>query len=272
MLDSQYNRPSVPAFERLFSFLDQFLDQLVLFVVSLVANTFSAFAGGGAGLLQLPILIFLGLPFAIALATHKVASVALGVGATVRHLREGHLERRFVLFILATGLPGVVLGASVILQVPGRVAEIALGVLTLGLGLYSVWKKNLGQTRQLRHLQGWPLWFGGGVLFLIGALNGSLTSGTGLFVTLWLVRWFGADYKTAVAYTLVLVGVFWNGTGAFTLGWLGEIRWDWIPALLAGSFLGGYWGAHLAISKGNRWIKRVFEAVTMLIGLKLMIG
>ena len=248
------------------------MDQLLLFAVSLLANTFSAFAGGGAGLLQLPILIFLGLPFGIALATHKVASVALGVGATLRHMREGSLERRFVLFILATGLPGVVLGASLILRIPGRQAEIALGLLTLALGLYSVLRKELGQHSRLRNQTGPRLWFGGLVLFLIGALNGSLTSGTGLFVTLWLVRWFGADYKTAVAYTLVLVGMFWNGTGALTLGMLGEIRWDWLPALLAGSLLGGYLGAHLAIRQGNRWIKRVFEIVTVLVGLRLILG
>lgn len=265
----QYNRPLGSTFELT---LIPAVDQFILFVVSLVANTFSAFAGGGAGLLQLPILIFLGLPFGIALATHKVASVALGVGATVRHLREGHLERRFVWFVLGTGLPGVMLGASFILQVPGRSAEIALGVLTLGLGIYSALKRELGQQQQLRHLQGWSLVFGGLVLFLIGALNGSLTSGTGLFVTLWLVRWFGADYKSAVAYTLVLVGLFWNGTGALTLGMLGEIRWEWLPALLAGSLLGGYWGAHLAIRQGNRWIKRVFEVVTVLVGLKLIMG
>jgi uncharacterized membrane protein YfcA len=49
---------------------------LLLFLVSLVANLFSAFSGGGAGLIQLPVLIFLGLPFTVALATHKVASVA----------------------------------------------------------------------------------------------------------------------------------------------------------------------------------------------------
>ena len=248
------------------------MDQFILFVVSLLANTFSAFAGGGAGLLQLPILIFLGLSFGIALATHKVASVALGVGATLRHLREGTLERRFVVFILATGLPGVVLGASFILQVPGRYAEIALGVLTLGLGIYSFLREDLGQHTHLRNLSGTGLWFGGVVLFSIGALNGSLTSGTGLFVTLWLVRWFGADYKTAVAYTLVLVGMFWNGAGALTLGLLGEIRWDWLPALLAGSLLGGYLGAHLAIRQGNRWIKRVFEIVTVLVGIKLILG
>ena len=106
------------------------LDQLTLFVISLVANLFSAFSGGGAGLIQLPVLIFLGLPFALALATHKVASVALGIGATIRHLREGRLERHLVLTILAWGLPGVVLGANVILGVPERMAEIALGFLT----------------------------------------------------------------------------------------------------------------------------------------------
>lgn len=248
------------------------MDQLILFVVSFFANTFSAFAGGGAGLLQLPILIFLGLPFSIALATHKVASVALGVGASLRHLREGGLERRFALFVLATGLPGVVLGASLILRVPGRGAEVALGVLTLGLGVYSVMRGGLGQVSRLRHQSGRGLWFGGLVLFLIGALNGSLTSGTGLFVTLWLVRWFGADYKTAVAYTLILVGMFWNATGALTLGLLAEVRWAWVPALLAGSLLGGYLGAHLAIRQGNRWIKRAFEVVTVVVGIKLILG
>jgi hypothetical protein len=165
-----------------------------------------------------------------------------------------------------------VLGASLILQIPGRQAEMALGVLTLGLGTYSFLRKELGQESRLRNQSGPGLWFGGLVLFLIGALNGSLTSGTGLFVTLWLVRWFGADYRTAVAYTLVLVGVFWNGTGALTLGMLGEIRWDWLPALLAGSLLGGYLGAHLAIRQGNRWIKRVFEIVTVLVGLRLILG
>lgn len=246
------------------------MDQLLLFLISFVANLFSAFAGGGAGLIQLPALIFLGLPFSIALATHKVASVALGVGATLRHLREDALERKFALFMLVTGLPGVVLGASLILSVPDRTAEIALGVLTIGLGLYSVFKRELGLTVEARNREGIALWIGGAVLFLIGILNGSLTSGTGLFVTLWLVRWFGLDYQRAVAYTLILVGMFWNGSGAVTLGLLGTIEWAWLPVLLLGSLLGGYAGAHLAILKGNRWIKRIYEAVTILVGISLI--
>jgi len=248
------------------------LEYILLFVVSLVANAFSAFAGGGAGLLQLPALIFLGLPFSVALATHKLASVALGIGASARHFRERNLDWQFALLMLLTGVPGVVLGAGVILSVPDRWAELALGLLTMGLGIYSWASPGLGQvdTRTHRDRAGWII--GGAVLFGIGFLNGSLTSGTGLFVTLWLVRWFGLDYKRAVAHTLVMVGLFWNSSGALTLGLLGSIKWDWVPVLLLGSLLGGYLGAHYSIIKGNRAIKRAFEIVTVLVGLKLIIG
>lgn len=247
-------------------------EQIILFLISLVANFFSAFAGGGAGLIQLPALIFLGLPFSIALATHKVASVALGIGATARHLRERTLELVFAVFILVSGIPGVILGASLILHVPDKAARLALGVLTIGVGVFSWFRPTLGMKYEPVHRTSSGLLFGGAGLFMIGILNGSLTSGTGLFVTLWLVLWFGLDYRRAVAYTLVLVGLFWNGSGALTLGILGNIRWSWLPALILGSLLGGYAGAHLAIVKGNRWIKTAYEVITILVGASLIIN
>lgn len=110
-------------------------------------------------------------------------------------------------------------------------------------------------------------------LAAIGILNGSLTAGTGLFVTLFLVRWFGYDYKQAVALTLVSVGLFWNGTGAVTMYLAGaEIYWPWVPVLFAGSALGGYFGASLASRYSNNLIKRAFEVLTLLVGIKLLVG
>lgn len=245
-------------------------EQFIIFAASFAANWFSALSGGGAGLIQFPMLIFMGLPFAVALATHKVATVALGLGATLRHLKHNQLERRFSAIILLAGVPGVILGASVILAIPPQFALLSLGVLTLGLGLYSVFKPKLGMTYMPRNQTGSALIVGMLGLFIIGFLNGSITSGTGLFLTIWLIRYFGLDYQRAIAYTLVLCGLVWNGTGALVLGYLGHIAWGWMPALLAGSILGGYLGSHIAIKKGNVWIKRSFEIVTILIGLKLI--
>ncbi len=94
-----------------------------MFAISLIAKIFSAFAGGGAGLIQLPALIFLGLAFNIALATHKIASVFLGIGATIRNLKEKHLDKQFALFILISGLPGVILGVNIILNLSRNCAR-----------------------------------------------------------------------------------------------------------------------------------------------------
>lgn len=248
------------------------MEQGILLVLSVVANWFSALAGGGAGLIQLPILIFMGLPFPLALATHKVATVALGVGATVRHLKEDHLQRWLLLLVLLAGVPGVIAGAIFILDIPSRPAEITLGVLMLALSVYSVFKPSLGLTEQARHRDRRGILLGALVLLLIGFINGALSAGSGLFVTLWLVYWFGFDYKLAVAHTLVAVGLGWNGSGALTMGALADVQWSWIPALVAGSLIGGYLGAHTSVSSANVTIKRLYELVTSIVAIKLLIG
>lgn len=247
-----------------------FAGQTVLFITAIVANFFSALSGGGVGLIQFPILIFLGLSFAMALATHKVASVFLGVGAILRHMKSSHLERRTSLIILASGIPGVILGASLILKAPEKEALMFLGLLTISLGVYSIFKPQLGVNYTPKNWSGRGLKTGMAGLFLVGFLNGSITSGSGLFLTLWLIHHFGLDYKRAIAYTLVLCGLAWNGTGAIVLGLAGDIAWDWLPALITGSIVGGYLGTHMAIRQGNKLIKRFFEATTILIGLKLL--
>ncbi len=248
------------------------LEQILLFFISTVANIFSAFAGGGAGLIQLPVLIFMGLPFSLALATHKVATVALGIGATIRIVKEGHSSWKLNLFMLCCGIPGVILGAIFIVGIDDRIAQISLGLLTLTLGLYSIFKPALGieNKDKNRHLMGW--FFGGMGLCLIGFANGALSAGTGLFATMWLVKWFGLNYKQAVAHTLIAVGLFWNASGAITMGLVTQIHWVWLPALLLGSLLGGFLGAHMAINMGSKWIKRAYEIVTMVVGLKLILG
>ena len=249
------------------------IEQLLVFIASFIANTMSAFAGGGAGLVQLPALIFLGLPFPIALATHKFATVALGVGASYRYLKEKDLiDLKFAIFISVIGMLGTIVGAYIIVQIPEELAKTGLAWITIVLGLYSAFKKKFGEQYipRNRDLKGYII--GATALLLIGIFNGSLTSGSGLFVTLLLIIWYGLDYKRAVAYTLVLVGFFWNATGATTLSLLGEpVHWVWIPTLLVASLLGGYTGAHLNVSKDNKLVKLAFVSVTLLSGISLLI-
>ena len=62
------------------------LESIYIFLISFFSNTFSAISGGGAGLIQLPALILSGVPYYQALSSHKLATVALGIGLSLIHI------------------------------------------------------------------------------------------------------------------------------------------------------------------------------------------
>ena len=82
---------------------------------------------------------------------------------------------------------------------------------------------------------------------------------------------FNLSFSVAVAYTLIFVGIFWNGIGAISLGLSGNIIWKYIPILVLGSLCGGYFGAYFSIIKGSKLIKIVFEIVSLSVGISLLI-
>ena len=248
-----------------------FISQIFLGFVSILSNFISAISGGGAGLIQLPALLFFGLPFSKALATHKVASVALGFGASLPYLKNKSIKLNIALFILLNGIPGVLLGAYISTVIPNKFSTVLLGFLTLFLSFYSITKKKLGQSNNQIVIDKFKILIGSLGLFIIGFLNGYLSSGTGLFVTIWIITIFNLSFSVAVAYTLIFVGIFWNGVGAISLGMTGNIIWKYIPVLIFGSLLGGYVGAYFSIIKGSKFVKLVFEIVSLSVGISLLI-
>ena len=244
--------------------------QIILGIISLFSNFISALSGGGAGLIQLPALLFLGLPFSKALATHKVASVALGLGASIPHLKRNDFQINYALLILIPGIPGVLLGTYISSALPSNFSTIVLGFLTLFLSFYSINNNKLGRSDKLTSINKLRILFGSIGIFIIGFFNGYLSSGTGLFVTIWMITVFNLSFSLSIAYTLIFVGIFWNGIGAISLGLTGNIIWSYVPVLIFGSLVGGYLGACLSIIKGSKFIKVVFEFVSCSVGISLL--
>ena len=80
----------------------------------------------------------------------------------------------------------------------------------------------------------------------------------------------GAGWVLFAATVMILVGLFWNSAGAVTAGLSGPVAWAWVPALVIGGLAGGYAGAHTGLLRGNRFIKRAYEALTLLMGASLI--
>ena len=221
-----------------------FYKSISIFLVSFFSNTFSAISGGGAGLIQLPALIFFGVPYSQALATHKLATVALGLGGSLRNYKSLKNDVYVAWQILIFGLPGVILGASVVDFISEEYLYLLLGIISVLLALYSFIKSDLGILSQniqlnLIHKIRFIIF-----IFLIGILNGSISSGTGLLVTILLIKNLGMDFMRAVSLTFLTVGIFWNLIGAIFLSRVGSVSPNILFLLIVGSFLGGFLGAH----------------------------
>ena len=244
---------------------------IYIFLISFFSNTFSAISGGGAGLLQLPALILSGVPYYQALASHKLATVALGIGGSLRNYRSLGNDISIAWQILIFGLPGVILGSSIVEYVSEKYLYLILGIISILLAFYSFLKPDLGLSSgsnklNLFHKIRFLLF-----IFLIGILNGSISSGTGLLVTILLIKTFGMDFLRAISLTFFTVGIFWNFTGAIFLSKIGSVTSNLLIILIMGSFVGGYFGAHLSKLKGNIVIKKCFTTVCLLVGISLLV-
>ncbi len=248
-----------------------FYNDILIFLISFISNTFSAISGGGAGLIQLPALLLFGLPYYQALATHKVATVALGLGGSFRNFEYLRNDIYVLGQILFFGTPGVILGSSIVKFLSEQYLYLILGLISIILAVYSFHKPSLGMN-STNNIINYQLKIKFIIpIFFIGILNGSVSSGTGLLVTILLIKTFKLDFLRAVSLTFFTVGIFWNGIGAFFLSRIGDIPKDLLVLLIFGSFTGGYFGAHLANLKGNKLIKNTFNVVCLLVGVSLLV-
>ncbi len=249
----------------------EFENNVLIFLISFISNTFSAISGGGAGLIQLPALIIFGLPYYQALATHKVATVALGLGGSIRNFKYLKNDIYVLWQILFFGTPGVILGTSIVKFFPEQYLYLILGLISINLAIYSFRKPGLG-LNSTKHILNSQLEIKFIIpIFFIGILNGSVSSGTGLLVTILLIKTFKMDFLRAVSLTFFTVGIFWNAIGAFSLSRNGYIPTNLLVTLILGSFTGGYFGAHLSNLKGNKLIKNTFNIVCLLAGVSLLV-
>ena len=165
----------------------------------------------------------------------------------------------------------MLLGTSLVEYIPENYLYLILGIISILLAFYSFLKPDLGLSsgnnklylvHKIRFLI---------LIFLVGILNGSISSGTGLLVTILLIKTFEMDFLRAISMTFFTVGIFWNFIGAVFLTRIGWVPSNILLVLIIGSFTGGYFGAHLSKLNGNILIKKTFITVCILVGISLFI-
>ena len=241
-------------------------------IISFLAGFGSGFVGaatGGAGLISIPALIFLGLSPASAIATNAFGSFGMVTAAVPEYARAKQLRIKPVLKLIPLAIAGGFIGSKLLVhaRIDDSAFSIAIGVIMLILipvilsdrrrGLKSF---HVGEERML---------IGSLVYFVVSVYAGFFGAGAGIFSTYSLTYFFGMTYIEAkgsnfvpslFTFATVLVIFLSHHLVNFSLG---------IPMII-GMYLGGLVGAQTAIKNGNRWVRGIFLAVILLTGLKLV--
>ena len=234
----------------------------LLFGVGCVAGTLNVLAGGGS-FLTLPVLMFLGLPAALANGTNRVGILLQNIGAVWSFDRHGVMDRSALVWATLPATAGGVLGALLALAVSDEVFKRVLAFLMVVLSLWSLWSP----TRSVASEEpGSRLGVAAG-FFAVGIYGGFIQAGVGFLVLavtsatgLDLVRGNAVKVLSILGMTLVSLAVFASH---------GRVDWGLGITLGLGAIVGSQIGVRLAIARGDRWLRAVVTATVIAFALKL---
>lgn len=242
--------------------------ELFLFALAFFAGAVDAIAGGG-GLIQVPALFVLlpGVPPATLLGTNKVASIFGTANAAWRYLQQIRLPWNAVLPAVLAALLFAFAGAYAVTQVKPDFLRVALPFILLALAIYTFMKKDFGQQQRVNlspvRERTYSLATGAG----LGFYDGFFGPGTGSFLLFVFVRGFGFDFMRASAAAKV-VNLACNCTAIIWFVSAGHVDWRLGLSMALFNWAGSFVGSHLALTRGNRFVRSMFLVVLLVLILK----
>src|SRR5579862_5647353 len=106
-----------------------------------IISVFIALTGVGAGSLTTPLLILLlGMPARECVGTALIFGAVVKIVTVPTYMARKQVNKRALLFMLATGLPGVLCGALLLRNVPTQLVGAILGVTIVTMALINLFR------------------------------------------------------------------------------------------------------------------------------------
>lgn len=244
-----------------------FLEVLLILGVGLAAGIINTMAGGGS-LLSLPILIFLGLPPAVANATNRVAIFSQNVFAVAGFKSKGIAEFRYSFLLGLFALVGAIIGAKIAVDIKGEVFNKILAVIMILVVILTVsGKVNPGDIKQETTTRSSQI-IGAVTFFFIGIYGGFIQAGVGFLIIgalsaihgFSLVKTNSIKVFVVLIYTIAALGVFI---------YEGKVNWLYGAVLAIGNSTGAWFASRWSVDKGDKVVKIFLTATVIALAIKL---
>ncbi|MEK7153502.1 MAG: sulfite exporter TauE/SafE family protein [Patescibacteria group bacterium] len=238
------------------------------FIIAVLSSLVSGMGGGGGGFITIPYFLFIGLPPANALATAKLGSIGTAVGAVTAFKGRGLVHKKLVVPFMAITFVCSLISAWLIPRIDATFFENAIGIfLLLLIPTLFINKASLQPGHRTK-----PWLVAGFILYAVFSfLQTMFGTGLGSVLVIILMLLFGlsaleSNATKRVAQSVQSVMLF------ILLAIQGLVVWPHGLASLIGCTLGSHIGSHIAIKKGNKFVKFMLAVVMLTSGIALLIA
>ena len=244
--------------------------EIELFFLALIgffAGVINIMAGGGS-LLTLPMLIFLGLPPAIANGTNRVAILIQNVFSISGFRSKGVNTFPYSIYFGLSAMVGAIIGAQIAIDIKGELFNKILAVIMVFVVTYLVLNRKTRYEDLIERITGKHLWISLILFFFIGIYGGFIQAGTGFLILLVLtgVNQFSLvksnAIKVVVAFTYTI-----SALAVFIIN--DQVNWKYGLVLSIGNALGGWFSSRWSVRKGDGAVKVFLIIIVTAMAIKL---
>jgi len=247
--------------------LDFDFNLLLLILVGFIAGFINTIAGGGS-LLTLPVLIFLGLPPAVANGTNRLGIFLQTFTGAAGYRSKGITTFPFSIYCGISALFGSLIGAQIAIDIKGETFNRILAIIMILVVVLIVFKSRFNVEKIGERLHGKYLWISIVSFFFLGIYGGFINAGIGFVLLLFLQYVNGMSLVKANA-TKVTIACIYTGAAIILFALNHKINWEYGLLLAFGNMMGAWISSRLAVKKGDGYIKIFLIVMVSLMAIKL---
>jgi len=235
------------------------IEAIALIVSGFLVGFINTLAGG-ATIISLAVLMFMGLPLNVANGTHRIAAALQTITSVTTFRSKKVLDWRKGIILGIPVVIGSIIGARIAIEINESLFEKIVAVVMIMMLLLIVYKPKRwlkGKQELLEQRFSWKQII---LFFIIGVYGGFIYVGIGYFLLAAIVLSAGYDVVRANAIKVLIVLMY----VPFTIGvflWGDMINLEYGLVLAIGQVAGAYIGARSAVANGAgfvRWVMVIF--------------
>lgn len=238
-----------------------------LFVVGILSGFINTVAGGGS-FLTLPLLIFMGLPAAVANGTNRLGIFLQSLAGVGKFHAHGVFPWRFALIVSVPAVAGALLGAHWAVSVSDEAFKRWLALFMVVMTFVSLYKPKSSFVLSDDGYS--PRRWAAIIIafFIIGVYGGFIQAGVGFLLLAGmaltghdLVRGNAIKVFVVLVFTIFALGIFIHS---------GKIDYGLGIVLGLGNGVGARFGANASVKGGNVFIRRFVTVMMLVFAVKLL--